>query len=263
MLLTAASWIATHLPPQLCRSAKSTWTDPVWKPPLAHILGDSVHGVWLWAVLAVFGNLLVMTAILHFKQLHSPTSFLIASLACADFLMWVTVMPFSMVRSVESCWYFGWTLCAFHMCCDVALCYSSLFHLSFISIDRSIAVTDPRSIPPSLRCLRQGRASASPGSCPRVKQSCVPHRCSWEWDGGISKCSQLHWTLSACYKSILDFDRLYIIFVPTFVMIILYSNIFLVARQQAIKIEQIPSKVEELSAVYKTRVTEREKLLKL
>jgi trace amine associated receptor len=88
-----------------------------------------------------------MTSILHFKQLHSPTNFLIASLACADFCVGVAVMPFSMVRSVESCWYFGRSFCAFHTCCDVAFCYSSLFHLCFISIDRYIAVTDPLVYP--------------------------------------------------------------------------------------------------------------------
>ncbi|VTJ55674.1 Hypothetical predicted protein [Marmota monax] len=98
-------------------------------------------------VLAVLGNLLVMTSILHFKQLHSPTNFLIASLACADFLVGVTVMPFSMVRSVESCWYFGAKFCTFHSCCDVAFCYASVFHLCFISIDRYIAVTDPLVYP--------------------------------------------------------------------------------------------------------------------
>ena len=42
-------------------------------------------------------------------------------------------------------------------------------------------------------------------------------------------------------------------------MIILCSNIFLVARQQAIKIEHISSKVEGLSGIYKTRVTKRER----
>ena len=33
MLLTAASWIAVHPSLQLCSSATSTWTDPVWKQP--------------------------------------------------------------------------------------------------------------------------------------------------------------------------------------------------------------------------------------
>uniref|UniRef100_A0A286Y0G0 G-protein coupled receptors family 1 profile domain-containing protein n=1 Tax=Cavia porcellus TaxID=10141 RepID=A0A286Y0G0_CAVPO len=94
------------------------------------------------AVLAVLGNLLVITSILHFKQLHSPANFLIASLACADFMVGTTVMPFSMVRSVESCWYFGDSFCKLHSCFDGSFCYSSIFHLCFISIDRYIAVTD-------------------------------------------------------------------------------------------------------------------------
>lgn len=92
------------------------------------------------ALLAVFGNLLVITAILHFKQLHTSTKFLIASLACADFLVGVTVMPFSTVRSLESCWYFGESYCKFHTCFDNSFCFASLFHLCCISVDRYIAL---------------------------------------------------------------------------------------------------------------------------
>uniref|UniRef100_A0A8C2VNV4 Trace amine-associated receptor 8a-like n=1 Tax=Chinchilla lanigera TaxID=34839 RepID=A0A8C2VNV4_CHILA len=96
---------------------------------------------------SVFGNLLVIISVLHFKQLHSPANFLITSLACADFLVGIAVMPFSMVRSVESCWYFGAKFCTLHRCCDAAFCYSSLFHLCFISMHRYMAVTDPLVYP--------------------------------------------------------------------------------------------------------------------
>ena len=116
------------------------------------------------AVLAVCGNLLVMTSILHFRQLHSPANFLVASLACADFLVGVMVMPFSMVRSVEGCWYFGDSYCKLHTCFDVSFCYCSLFHLCFISVDRYIAVSDPLIYPTRFTASVSGKCITF--SCP-------------------------------------------------------------------------------------------------
>ena len=116
------------------------------------------------AVLAVCGNLLVMTSILHFRQLHSPANFLVASLACADFLVGVMVMPFSTVRSVEGCWYFGEIYCKFHSCFEGSFCYSSLFHLCFISVDRYIAVSDPLTYPTRFTASVSGKCITF--SCP-------------------------------------------------------------------------------------------------
>ncbi|XP_026505498.1 trace amine-associated receptor 4-like [Terrapene carolina triunguis] len=94
-------------------------------------------------VLTMGGNMLVIISIAHFKQLHSPTNFLICSMATTDFLLSFMVMPYSMIRSIESCWYFGDLFCKLHTCCDIMLCTTSIFHLCFISVDRYYAVCDP------------------------------------------------------------------------------------------------------------------------
>ncbi|KAJ8355971.1 hypothetical protein SKAU_G00187650 [Synaphobranchus kaupii] len=82
------------------------------------------------------GNLLVITSIAHFKQLHTSTNYLILSLAMCDFLLGAFVMPCSAVRSVTGCWYMGDFLCKLHTSTDIMLSTSSIFHLSFISVDR-------------------------------------------------------------------------------------------------------------------------------
>uniref|UniRef100_A0A8C4RLM1 G-protein coupled receptors family 1 profile domain-containing protein n=1 Tax=Erpetoichthys calabaricus TaxID=27687 RepID=A0A8C4RLM1_ERPCA len=94
-------------------------------------------------LLTVFGNLFVIISISHFKQLHTPTNFLVLSLATADFLIGLFVMPVSMIRTIEVCWTFGPTVCFCHIFLDSALSTASVFHLLFIAIDRYYAVCHP------------------------------------------------------------------------------------------------------------------------
>ncbi|KAL4640489.1 5-hydroxytryptamine receptor 4-like [Arapaima gigas] len=94
-------------------------------------------------VSTVVGNFLVVLAIAYFKQLQSPTNSFVMSLAVADFLVGLVVMPYSMVRTVEGCWYFGPVFCEVHSSLDVMLCTTSIFHLSCIAFDRYYAVCNP------------------------------------------------------------------------------------------------------------------------
>ncbi|KAM4695340.1 trace amine-associated receptor 3-like [Discoglossus pictus] len=105
------------------------------------------HFLIVCILITVFGNLALIISITHFKQLHSPTNFLILSLTVTDFFLGFIIMPYSMVRLVERCWYFGGKFCKIHYSLDWMLSVISIFHLCSIAIDRFYAVCDPLHYP--------------------------------------------------------------------------------------------------------------------
>ncbi|KAA0704383.1 Trace amine-associated receptor 13c [Triplophysa tibetana] len=99
--------------------------------------------IFLASVFTVFLNLLVIISISHFKKLHTPTNLLILSLAVADLIVGLIVIPLMGIRYIDTCWYFGETFCSLFLLIVFTVVTASLYNLVFISVDRYIAVTDP------------------------------------------------------------------------------------------------------------------------
>ncbi|KAM9840810.1 trace amine-associated receptor 1-like [Aulostomus maculatus] len=94
-------------------------------------------------VIIVCGNLLIIISIIYFKQLHTPTNYLILSLAVTDLLVGVVAFPLSMEFTIISCMYQHNVFCSVREIFDVALITASILNLCCISIDRYYGVCQP------------------------------------------------------------------------------------------------------------------------
>ncbi|XP_072559188.1 trace amine-associated receptor 4-like [Paramormyrops kingsleyae] len=184
-------------------------------------------------LLTVLGNLLVIVTISHCKQLHTPTNYLILSLAVSDFLLGAVIMPPTLIRSLETCWYLGDWFCQIHSSIDFSLTAASIFMLYLISIERYVAVSRPLLYHTLItthvaKCmiLSCWVLSALIGFGMELNSLTI-HNVSLTQLNCEGRCAVLLDKLSSILSS------LFVFFIPGLFMIGLYLKILLIAHKQA------------------------------
>uniref|UniRef100_A0A8C4T5F6 G-protein coupled receptors family 1 profile domain-containing protein n=1 Tax=Erpetoichthys calabaricus TaxID=27687 RepID=A0A8C4T5F6_ERPCA len=187
-------------------------------------------------VLTTIGNLLVTISISHFKQLHTPTNFLVLSMAVTDFLTGLFVMPIEMARTLENCWYFGSVLCMAEEFIYTGLTSISIVHLLFLAVDRYYAVYYPLLYNTKMTTNR----------------ACLFVLISWLWPIleytlYFTIIDILHSSKNDCYqlcRFLMDLifkltDFIFSFLMPCLVMLVLYGKIFIIVKQHAKAIENV------------------------
>ncbi|XP_051253980.1 trace amine-associated receptor 13c-like [Dicentrarchus labrax] len=189
-------------------------------------------------LVTILGNSVVIVSISHFKQLHNPTNMFILSLALADLLVGVIVMPFSAFRTIHGCWFYGDAFCLLHSSFDMFLTSVSIFHLICIAVDRQQAICNPlhysRKITMPVAwfmiCVSWTLAAVysygllySKANIEGLEDYILSINC-------LGSCNLLFNPLWGVLDSITAF------FFPCTVMVCLYTKIFIVAKEHVRKI---------------------------
>ncbi|KAM9840811.1 trace amine-associated receptor 4-like [Aulostomus maculatus] len=183
--------------------------------------------------ITVCGNLFVIFSIIYFKQLHTPTNYLILSLAVADLLVGIVVFPLSMEFSFISCIYHDDFFCRVRAIFEVSLCTSSILNLCCISIDRYYAVCQPLTYKAKI-------SDHVVGIMILVSWSVAVLIAVGFVIAGMNheKCAE------ACLIDTLMANTIGLIFsfyLPVIVILSIYLKIFIVAQRQALSIQSTSS----------------------
>ncbi|XP_071608528.1 5-hydroxytryptamine receptor 2B [Heliangelus exortis] len=114
--------------------------------------GDKQGNKVRWAALLILlviiptigGNILVILAVSLEKKLQYATNYFLTSLAVADLLVGLFVMPIALLIILfDNAWPFPAALCPIWLFLDVLFSTASIMHLCAISLDRYIAIKKP------------------------------------------------------------------------------------------------------------------------
>ncbi|XP_070539941.1 histamine H2 receptor-like [Ptychodera flava] len=201
----------------------------------------SVIGIILFliCVWTVFGNILVILSPLTNRKLRNVSNYFITSLAIADTLLGITVLPFSAIYELRRVWDLGVVFCNIYVASDVFLCTASMLSLFAISVDRYLAISDPFSYHE-----RMTRTKAMIFILVlwliSLLISFIPVHVGWNTSNGEVQNYDNKYQCGLATNLVFSLiDGILLFFLPLIVMCVIYIRVLLIAREQARKINAL------------------------
>ena len=173
------------------------------------------------------GNTLVILSVATKKRLRTVTNCFVVSLAIADCLVSLLVLPLNIKVQLTGSWKLGVILCDLWISMDVMLCTASILNLCCISLDRYFAITRPlmyatkRSKRLALIMIANVWILSAIITCPPIL--------GWQEEGR-------HLDDTECYlirnPGYIIYSAMGSFFIPLLVMSFVYVRIFMVARER-------------------------------
>ncbi|XP_066532842.1 trace amine-associated receptor 13c-like [Hoplias malabaricus] len=186
-------------------------------------------------LLTVCGNMLVIISVCHFKQLHTPTNMLILSLAVSDLVIGLVVFPMTLISLIESCWIFNRVFCICFLLTAYMVTGTSIFDIALIAIDRYVALSNPflytRAVTVSIMCF-----VVLCNWCLSFSYSLAVHYFNRNFDRVVMCPGRCFIVVDEVWSLV---DLLFIFVSPLSIIIILYIQVFVIAKKHATAIRDL------------------------